>query len=243
MKSIDSALKVQTPEGIGFVLYPAGFLIRGCAYSVDWFIQLMVVIAIKLWCVYGGFAGGYWFFLLLVFAVDWFYHVFFELCFRGQSIGKRILGIRVVRRDGSPLTPGASFMRNLLRFADVFLFLNLVALLCISLSSGFRRIGDWAGDTLVVYTSRHEAFFQNSLSWLANVQALSPPRPLSAEEKQALLMFARRYPLLGPARADEIARDFAALLRAGEASPVPAGSGGDSAYLLGLARKFSGDAP
>lgn len=241
MKSIDSAFNVQTPEGIQFVLYPAGFLIRGCAYAIDSFIQWTALVVIMLSLMYRGIIGGYWFSLLLAFAVNWFYHVFFELFFRGQSIGKRILGIRVVRPDGSPVTPGASFLRNLLRFADVFLLLNLIALLCISFSSGFRRIGDWVGDTLVVYTSRHEAFSRNSLSWLSGVQAITPPRPLSAEEKQAVLMFARRYPFLGAARADEIAHDFAAALRGKEFSSAPAGS--DCAYCLGIARRFSGDAP
>jgi uncharacterized RDD family membrane protein YckC len=241
VKGLDSAFSVQTPEGIQFVLYPAGFLIRGCAYAIDSFVQWVALILIMLWLAYGGIVGGYWFFLLMSFALNWFYHVFFELCFRGQSIGKRLLGIRVVRPDGSPVTPGASFLRNLLRFADVFLFLNLIALLCIGFSDGFRRIGDWAGDTLVVYTSRHEAFSRTSLSWLAGVAPLAPPRPLSAEEKQAILMFARRYPLLGPARADEIAHDFAAALRGGEASSAPAGS--DSAYFLGIASRFSGEAP
>jgi uncharacterized RDD family membrane protein YckC len=243
VKNIDSALNVQTPEGIQFVLYPAGFLIRGCAYAIDSFIQWLALVALMLSLMFGGLLGGRWVSLLVAFALNWFYHVFFELCFRGQSIGKRILGIRVVRPDGSPVTPGASFLRNLLRFADVFLFLNLIALLCISFSSGFRRIGDWAGDTLVVYTSRHEAFSRTSLSWLSGVRAITPPRPLSAEEKQAVLMFARRYPLLGIARADEIARDFASALRGGEHPPAPAGSGEDSAYFLGIARMFSGDAP
>jgi uncharacterized RDD family membrane protein YckC len=242
VKSIDSAFSVQTPEGIQFVLYPAGFFIRGCACAIDLFIQWAALFVISLSLVYSEFVGGYWFSLLLAFAVNWFYHVFFELCFQGQSVGKRILGIRVVRSDGSPVTPGASFLRNLLRFADTFLFLNLIALLCISFSSGFRRIGDWTGDTLVVYTSRHEAFFRNSLAWLSNVQAITPPRPLTAEEKQAVLMFARRYPLLGPARADEIAHDFVAALRAQGFPAVPEQSGGDSAYFLGIARKFSGDA-
>jgi hypothetical protein len=182
--------------------------------------------------------AGSWISMLAAFLINWFYHVVCELAFHGQSAGKRLMGIRVVRADGSPVTPGASFIRNLLRFADTFMLLNLIALLCISFSKGFRRIGDWAGDTLVVYASGHEAFRLNSMAYLAQVEVVTPPRPLSWEERQAILMFARRYPLLGSARADEIARDYVRALK-GE-NLAGDGSGGESAWLLGIARKLSG---
>jgi uncharacterized RDD family membrane protein YckC len=237
VKSLDSSLSVQTPEGVEFALYPAGFLVRACAWAIDSLITwCALIVAMVLYLYFSGLAGR-WVFLLGAFVINWFYHVIFELAFHGQSAGKRLMGIRVVRSDGSPVSPGASFIRNLLRFADVFMFLNLAALLCISLSQGFRRIGDWAGDTLVVYSFGREAL-RGSLSWLSGVEFVCSPRPLSWEEKQAILMFARRYPLLGPARADEIARDYVRALR-GEASF----EGSESAWLLGIARGLSGGLP
>ena len=234
MKTLDSSFTVQTPEGIEFALHPAGLFIRGCAWAIDAVFSWLAIIAVTVIALYMTQVFGRWLFFLVYFAIDWFYHIFCELAFHGQSPGKRILGLRVVKSDGSPVTPGASFLRNVLRFADVFMLLNLVALLCISFSTGFRRIGDWAGDTLVVYSGSHEAF-RRSLAWIAAVPVVSPPRALSWEEKQAILMFAHRYPLLGPARAGEIARDYAAALR-GNAED------GAADYLLGIAHKLSGDA-
>ena len=236
MKTLDSSFTVQTPEGIEFVLYPAGFPVRACAWAIDAVFSWVVFIAVMIASLYANSVLGEWFFFLLAFVINWFYHVFCELAFHGRSPGKRIMGLRVVMSDGSAVTPGASFLRNLLRFADIFILLNLVALLCMSFSTGFRRIGDWAGDTLVVYSGSHEAF-RRSLAWMATVPLVNPPRELSWEEKQAILSFAHRYPLLGPARAQEIARDYAAALR-GDASAE--GSAAD--YLLGIARKFSGGA-
>jgi uncharacterized RDD family membrane protein YckC len=233
----DSSFSVETPEGIQFALYPAGFLVRACAFAVDEIIQWVFILVIAIVSLPVSGFTGIWLSLLIVFGINWFYHVFCELLFRGQSIGKRIFGIRVVRSDGSPVNPGASFLRNLLRFADNFMFLCLIALLCISLSRGFRRIGDWAADTLVVYTAGAGSLARrNPMSWIGNVEFVSPSRPLSYEEKQTILMFARRYPLLGVSRADEIARDYAACLRGSAAD-----SRRDSDYLLGIARRLSGD--
>jgi len=254
---VDSALPVQTPEGIEFVLYPAGLLIRACAWAIDCFFQgallLLVVIA-------GSLTLGPWFFLILIFLLDWFYHTAFDVFCRGQSPGKRIMGIRVVRGDGSPVNPGASFLRNLLRFADSFLFLYLIVFLCMAVSPGFRRFGDWVADTLVVYTAnaRLPARFsspvlsRSGMPWLEDFPPVSPGK-LSYEEKQAILMFARRYPLLGKARSDEIAGIWAARLRAGlppgdetSASEAEASASeaevSASAYLLGIARTLGGGA-
>jgi uncharacterized RDD family membrane protein YckC len=234
VSDIDSALSVQTPEGIEFLLYPAGLPIRACAYAIDMLLQWTLIIILWITTILLGQNTGMWFLLILIFALDWLYHAFWEVFARGQSLGKRIMGIRVVRSDGSPVNAGASFLRNLLRFADTFMFLYLIAFVCISASRGFRRLGDWAADTLVVYTAH--ALAASSVKrgrGPAETDAFAPSRPLSYEEKQAILMFARRYPLLGKERADEIARDYARSLGNDTIS--------DSAYLLGLARKIEGD--
>ncbi|MCL2880567.1 MAG: RDD family protein, partial [Treponema sp.] len=183
-------------------------------------------------------------FLILFFCVDWFYHVICELSFRGQSIGKRIMGIRVVRSDGAPVDPASSFLRNLLRFADTFFFLYHIAFLSMLTGSGFRRLGDRAGGTLVVYTAKSLAIPRRlKTTLLSQAEMAAPPRTLNAEEKQAILMFARRYPLLGKERANEIAGAYTDCLYADNADAADGAAAGSSAgaeRLLGIARKISG---
>jgi uncharacterized RDD family membrane protein YckC len=241
-RGADSSLGVQTPEGIEFVIFPAGFPIRACAWGIDCLIKGVLVIGLLVTANALHQVLGIWLYLIFNFILDWFYHVGFEVFGNGQTPGKRIMGIRVVRGDGSPVNPGASFLRNLLRFADGFLYLYLIAFLCMAGSTGFRRFGDWAADTLVVYTARNRlsarftspALKQQAIPWLADIPAVVPLRPLDFEEKQGLLMFARRYPLLGKERADEIAKPWAAKLKQGDESV----SG--SEYLLGIAHTLSG---
>ncbi|MCL2293592.1 MAG: RDD family protein [Spirochaetes bacterium] len=238
-KERDTSLSVQTPEGIEFILFPAGFLIRACSYFIDLLIQFTFIFIATLFISTLIAMVGTWFWMLLLFGVNWFYHVFFEIFSKGQSPGKKILGLRVVRSDGSPINPGASFLRNLLRFADTFLFLYTIALLCMSLSRGFRRLGDWIADTLVVYTINSSPFSMRfDMSWLSKYETIAPLQNLSYEEKQTILMFARRYPLMSSARADEIARNYARILRAEDSGNS---NYSDAEYLLGIARKLSGD--
>lgn len=228
----DSSLEALTPEGIEFVLFPAGLPIRTFAYAIDKITQWLILIIIF---VVIANVTGLWFVLILNFCVDWFYHVICELAFRGQSLGKRLMGIRVIRSDGSPVDPASSYLRNLLRFADTFFFFFPVALVSIAASRGFRRLGDWAGGTLVVYSSMAKNTPRHSLNLLLEkYEPINPARTLSHDEKQAILSFARRYPLLGEARAKEIAGIYAPYLGND-------GTLSDAAFLLGIARRLLGE--
>ncbi len=238
----DTSIIVQTPEGIEFNLYPAGILIRICSYMIDLVIQALLSFVLVMFL-----AGtvvelfGTWLLFLYAFLLLWFYHVFFELCFKGQSPGKKIMGIRVVRSNGSPVNPGASFVRNLLRFADTFMGLYIIALSCMTVSPGFRRIGDLAADTLVVYTIHSlTPTKKTSMTWLSNYEKIIPPRKLSNSEKQHIILFAKRYPVLGEARANEIAKKYAEDMHDQNIQSIPAGLS-PSAYLLGIAHSLSGD--
>ena len=149
----DSAVSAQTPEGIEFILYPAGPLVRICALGIDTVLQwLLMIIGTLITDIWEG-SGG-WIMLLTGFALNWLYFTAWEIFYQGQTLGKRVMGIRVVQGNGSPVSPAASFIRNLLRFADTFFYLYAIGLMCAAASPGFRRIGDWAADTLVVYTAR-----------------------------------------------------------------------------------------
>lgn len=67
----------------------------------------------------------------------------------GASVGKFVTGIRAVMEDGSKLTWGASFVRNLLRVVDG-LFFYLVGAILVWNSPTRQRLGDRAGKTVVV---------------------------------------------------------------------------------------------
>jgi len=236
--ALDPSLKAITPEGIEFVLSPAGLPVRTLAYAIDKSIQWIFLLALSIAFIFLRYAFGIWLFFLLSFCIDWFYHVIFELVFRGQSPGKKIMGIRVVKSDGSPVDPSSSFLRNLMRFADTFFYLFSIAFVSIASSPGFRRLGDWAGGTLVVYSPMAKNTPRSSLKeFLEKYESITPPRTLSQDEKQAVLNFARRYHLLGEARACEIASIYTPYIKTDDADSNLS----NAAYLLGIARKLTGE--
>lgn len=68
----------------------------------------------------------------------------------GYTPGKYLLGLVVVKSDGSNYTIGASTLRNLLWLVDSLPTLNLVAIAMIFLTDENQRVGDLVADTVVV---------------------------------------------------------------------------------------------
>lgn len=67
----------------------------------------------------------------------------------GQTLGKKVVKIKVVKEDGSPLTMGDSVIRNLLRIVDGFL-VYLVGAIFVWTSPAKQRLGDKLAKTIVV---------------------------------------------------------------------------------------------
>ncbi|MEM6262657.1 MAG: RDD family protein [Bacteroidota bacterium] len=78
-----------------------------------------------------------------------FYHLFCELLFEGQSIGKRVMKTRVVMLDGSPPSVSSYVIRWMLRLVDMP-FYGIVAIMSIAISGKGQRLGDLAAGTTVV---------------------------------------------------------------------------------------------
>lgn len=100
-----------------------------------------------------GLGGAVTFALLGTPIVLPFYHAGFE-GYAGQTIGKRLMGIVVVRTDGSRCTWKASIVRNLLRVVDFLPGLYAVGIASTFLTDREQRLGDLAAGTIVVQVAR-----------------------------------------------------------------------------------------
>ena len=196
---LDTVVIAETPEGIILELRPAGLPIRSCAFMIDWCIRLAVIIAAAIaTSVLGGIGAAFW--IILLFVLEWFYPVVFELSAWGATPGKRLFGLKVVMESGLPVTAAASMTRNLLRVADFLPFGYAFAVICLLLRHDGKRLGDLAAATLVVHERHNER-----KTVLDDVEPLVPHRRLAPREQAALIAFAARAATLTPARVDELA--------------------------------------
>jgi uncharacterized RDD family membrane protein YckC len=97
------------------------------------------------------------FFLLFQLAVEMTYFVLIETTTGGRSVGKRVVGLRVVRDGGLPIGLRESLVRNLLRSADALPANYVVGLVAMLLSREGKRLGDLAAGTIVIRLDRPAA--------------------------------------------------------------------------------------
>ena len=119
-----------TPEGVDLRLELASAGTRASAFLIDAGIMIIVLLIATLLLVWLLRSGGsqvvaiIWLIGFFVLRNGWF--ILFEMGGRGATPGKRLMGLRVVARDGARLTGGAVIARNAMREIEVFLPLSFL---------------------------------------------------------------------------------------------------------------------
>ena len=104
--------------------------------------------------------------------------------------------------DGTPLRWPGALTRNLLRAVDFLPLLYGVGLVAMLLNRDFKRLGDLAAGTVVVYRGEKSAGARRSRKARAGARRRSP---LTLEEQRAVLELAERSPTLTQERFEELA--------------------------------------
>ncbi len=152
-----NTLVIRTPEGVEFGLPLAGPFSRMLAYTID----LAVIVALgqlleKLIQPLRFFGEDLSTALITAFyfAISLIYMSLAEWMWRGQSVGKRLLGLRVVEASGLRLELPQVIVRNLMRFIDALPALYLVGAVSCVLNRRRQRLGDLVAGTVVIRTPK-----------------------------------------------------------------------------------------
>ena len=223
---MNSALKIRTPEGIVFAYPLAGPVARCMAWGIDLVAIVAVSQGVSMACVLAGAVSpdlARALSTLSYFVVSIGYGVAAEWGWRGQTVGKRMLRLRVMDAGGLRLQFHQVLMRNLLRFADLLPGCYLVGGVACLLSRRAQRLGDLAANTIVVHQpvlaepdlDQLLAGKFNSLRQHPHLEARLRQRVSPEEARLALQALVRRDELEPEARVrlfSELAEHFKSLV-------------------------------
>ena len=154
---------IKTPEFVSLQFQLAGLGSRTAAFIIDQLILMAVniLIIIVLFVVMLGKPDILAFTdtnsiiigitIIGLFIINSGYFIAFEYFSGGRTIGKRVIGIRVIQENGHSLTLLSSFIRNLLRIIDSLPASYFLGLIMIFFHSKHKRIGDLVAGTIVVH--------------------------------------------------------------------------------------------
>jgi uncharacterized RDD family membrane protein YckC len=153
MQAADARL--VTPEAVVLQFDTAGLGSRFIARALDTLVQVAAVIALVLVAsaAESGGAGSTAlgiFFLIAVFAVIFLYPALLETLWRGRTVGKAAVGLRVVTREGAPIRFRHAAIRSAMFIVDGLLVGPSVGVLTLLLSRDNQRLGDIVAGTIVV---------------------------------------------------------------------------------------------
>jgi len=152
-------LALETAEGVEFRLPLAGPISRAAAWFIDTLCVMAIVTllgkAVTILSLVSEDVGSA-FGALLYFATATGYSMLLEWNWRGQTIGKRLMRLRVVDAEGNRLVLSQVVVRNLLRAADMLPAGYAVGGIACLLSNKSQRLGDLAANTVVIYVEPRE---------------------------------------------------------------------------------------
>ncbi|MGE0439451.1 MAG: stage II sporulation protein M [Gemmatimonadales bacterium] len=226
-------LEVETPENVVLDYELGGFGSRLLAALIDAAIVVVSLVTLFLLAAWLGGTGNWTGVIgsILSFVAVWGYYALFEGFYRGQTPGKKSLGLRVLRDSGQPIGFAEAALRNLVRVADFLPPPFLLGLGMIAFHPRAKRLGDLVAGTVVVRDRPQEGGLARptpappGTEPAARIGAEGPR--LSDEEFRVLGAFLERA-----AGFEKAVRErFAGRLIERFADRIPAGAGGSEALL------------
>ena len=163
-QSVPLDIAVLSPEKTVLTYRLAGLGSRALAHFVDWLIIIVSFYIFTLIAIVFGFSLAFLSSDLSMMAIGaivlmlslypFAYFIFFEGLWNGQTLGKKMAGIRVRMADGTPITFAASTGRNLIRVADFLPLLYFLGTVAMFVNPKLQRVGDLVAGTIVTHDVR-----------------------------------------------------------------------------------------
>jgi uncharacterized RDD family membrane protein YckC len=241
--------RMVTPEAVALEFRTANLGSRILAYLVDMVVVvagiLVALFAVTLLGQASDVVVPDWVALTIVLVLlpAWWlgYFIAFETLWRGRTLGKAALGLRVVTREGAPVRFRHAAVRGLLGLVDFFVLGGFIAVVCILFSRDNQRLGDMVAGTLVL-RERSALAAPAPVNFapppgLEHYAATLDPSGVGTDEYQAVRTFLIRAASLSPGPRSALALQLASPL-AGRLRPSPPAGVSPEQYLHCVAAAY-----
>ncbi|MEO1655697.1 MAG: RDD family protein [Bacteroidota bacterium] len=141
-------IKINTTQNVSIEYEVAQLWERIIAFVIDAFILWVSVWILGLISV--GLGTVDYFFYLVIVPYFLFYTLAQEIFFNGQTLGKRVLDIRVAKLNGTEVTTSDYLLRWAFRSLDIYFSFGIIAALFVRSSHNGQRVGDFAAETTLI---------------------------------------------------------------------------------------------
>lgn len=156
-------MEIKTPEYVSLQFQLSGLGSRAAAFLIDqlilWTINASIIIILVIIMNNETFLPIFFaentipiaIMIIALFIINWGYFFTFEFFSGGRTIGKKLLGIRVIQENGHSITLLSSFIRNLMRIIDSLPTAYFLGIIMVFFHSKHKRLGDLVAGTIVVH--------------------------------------------------------------------------------------------
>lgn len=240
-------LIIDTPEQVHLEFVLAGIGSRFMAALVDTLIEAAVGFFVFLIAIIFLAASPFlgkspaWVLAILIFAffcINWGYYATFESLWNGQTPGKRLAGIRVIKDSGRPINSFEAIARNLVRIVDYLPAFYGIGVVTMMLNRKSRRLGDFVAGTLVVHetSDREAAPFFNTAQ--ATEYAFPQAAKLTLQEAELIEAFLARRLDIAPAVRQQSAQRIAEMISNRLLIPADSRPSDTETFLEIIVREF-----
>lgn len=161
---MSKTIKIVTPDNVEIEYPLASVGVRAVAAGIDMLIQLVAILIVTIILVIIGIIRDFdlkytlWAIGIFIFAsaaIVLAYFIVSDVLLKGQTIGKKKLGIRIIRENGDGITVLHAMIREFIKIFDLF----GIGVVMIFWGKKNKRLGDFAASTIVVEENKKELSF------------------------------------------------------------------------------------
>jgi len=183
-------LLINTPQNVKFEYNLATLGARILAFGIDQLIIISYIVLTVFLLVYSGIfnLSDSWttFGLYSLFTLPaLFYPFILETFLSGQTFGKKLMHLKVVKVDGTRATAYQYFIRWLCSIIDIFMGFGAIGLSAIILSRKGQRIGDLAAETTVISTKVNTGLNHTLFAEITAERSLTYPQVIKLSDQEA----------------------------------------------------------